>query len=158
MCPQFYINAWKKQYGTRRYQVMWPRFEADWARREREDLAPKNLVRLRFPTVEGYGYDDIPYDCVRIFVTNERLIVWSEWKPTLTVMHAIEARQRINAKVGLYVNGVWSGHDAVLRFQRAYNKKASTKLVEDGIYGPKTDRALFGSVIVRFFRRLGFAA
>jgi hypothetical protein len=158
VCPQFYIHAWMKQYGSRRYKVMWAKFEAAWQKLEQEVLAPKNLVRLRFPTVEGYRWDDIPYDCVDCFVKNERLIVWSEWKPTAVVLHAIEARQRIDRKVGLYVNGMWSGHDAVLRFQRAYNKKASTKLVEDGIYGPKTDRALFGGILVRMVRALGLAA
>ncbi len=138
---QKYYNDFARQYGLARYEKCEAWFETSEARLE--TILPAKARRPHVLTIQGYGWSDIPYKCVKCVVTHESMFVWSEWYPEPTFMHAAQARQRLDQKVGLYVNGVWSGDDAVLRFQKKYNLTASTKLSEDGVYGPKTDAALF---------------
>jgi hypothetical protein len=159
---QWYFNAWASAYGTRRVRVLGPEFGDYQLALDRDVMAPKGVGGIpRIITLEGYGWSDIPYDCCGYVIAHRTIRFWCEWKPTPEVMHAWESRQRIDAAVGLFVNGQWSGGDAVLRFQRAYNARPGTsarsRLVEDGVYGPMTDRALFGSPVARFFVRLARA-
>lgn len=151
--PQDYYNDWTSIYGRDRFKILEPRFQREWAKLEAEKLIPAGQGGdQRIKTVQGYGWDDIPYECVDCFVRSESLIVWCEPYPEKTVLGAMAVRQRINEKVGLWdASGRWIGSDGVRRFQKAYNAKAppSARLVEDNEYGPATERALFGGPVQR---------
>ena len=157
VAPQMYYNDWKSQHGGARYREMGPKFESAWRDLEAHVFAPRQLVRPRILTVQTYGWSDIKYDCVDCVVRNETIIGWGEPYPEQEFLGALSIRQRLDQRVGLYVNGQWNGSTAVLRFQQHYNSQMppSAQLLEDGKYGAKTDAALMGGVVTRMVRSVG---
>jgi hypothetical protein len=82
VAPQFYWLDWVRSFHDEpaAYATMMPKFEADWARREKEDLGPAGLIRPRFPTIEGRQVNlASATDCMRKYKT---LVAWCEWKPS----------------------------------------------------------------------------
>ncbi len=91
--PQYYVNDWTKQHGTRRYARCWDWFESSWRVLESKRLKPAGLMRRRFPTIQGYGWQDIPGDLDDCLVRNSTLLVWSEPWPTPDFIEGLKRLQ-----------------------------------------------------------------
>lgn len=157
---QRYYNepGWVARYGIRRVAVLEPWFDASEAALDAR--LPPEARRAHLRTLQGAGWSDVPWACVQQLVLRETFLLWCEPWPSDAALHALEARRRLDARVGLYLpGGAWGGATAVARFQRAYNEDAAAmnRLEVDGVYGPATDRALFGGSVARAARRLGRA-
>lgn len=91
--PQFYINDWTKQHGKRRYARCWSWFEDSWRRLESEKLKPQALIRPRFPTIQAYGWSDIPKDLDDCLLRNPTLIAWAEPWPDASFVEGLKRLQ-----------------------------------------------------------------
>lgn len=91
--PQYYVNDWKKQHGLRRYARCWSWFNDSWRRLETERLKPQNLVRPRFPTIQGYGWGDIPKDLDDCLLRNPTMLVWAEPWPDASFIEGLKRLQ-----------------------------------------------------------------
>ena len=130
---QAYFNAWKASRGAHRYAALAPIFRSQWATLEASRLAA--CPRPTMLTIEGYGWDDVPWDCVDCLLTNEAVIVWCDPFPTPTLLNAVRAARAL-ARRG------FAGPDAVRAFQADAKHSEAFDGAIDGKYGPITMRAL----------------
>jgi len=86
-------------------------------------------------TIEGYGWDDIVWDCVDCLLRNPSVIVWCDPFPSRAVKNAIRAVSALAARG-------FTGVDAVQAFQADAARAGAFAGDVDGKCGPITMRAL----------------
>jgi len=130
---QAYFNAWKASRGAHRYAALGPLFREQWATLEASRLAA--CPRPTMLTIEGYGWDDIVWDCVDCLLRNPAVIVWCDPFPSRAVKNAIRA-------VGALAARGFTGADAVRAFQADAKRSGAFVGDVDGKCGPVTMGAL----------------
>jgi hypothetical protein len=130
---QAYYNAWRSSLGGSRYATLGPLFRAQWAALETSRL--QACPRPTLLTIEGYGWDDVPWDCVSCLLANPSVIVWCDPFPTATVKRAVRS-------VAALASSGFSGADAVRAFQEDARARGTYEGAIDGKCGPETMRAL----------------
>jgi len=86
-------------------------------------------------TIEGYGWDDIVWDCVDCLLRNESVIVWCDPFPSATVKSALRA-------VGALAARGFTGASAVRDFQTDAKRSGAFAGDVDGKCGLSTMAAL----------------
>lgn len=144
---QAYPNeaGFKARWGKSRYEKVFAWMDRDWAVIQ-PALAAAGLARDLGITIQTYGYEDITTRLMHCLLTyagerNQPVIAWVDPAHSTDhfdtcVLAYYTLRQRGFSQPGI------SAHDAVLAFQRDYNKTAKTKLTEDGACGDETLGAL----------------
>ena len=130
---QAYFNAWKGSRGAHRYASLDPVFRDQWVKLEATRLAA--CPRPTMLTIEGYGWDDIVWDCVDCLLRNESVIVWCDPFPSRTVKNAIRV-------VGALAARGFTGPTAVRDFQADATCAGAFTGAIDGKCGPITMGAL----------------
>ena len=86
-------------------------------------------------TIEGYGWDDVPWDCVTCLLANDSVIVWCDPFPTETFTKAVRS-------VGALAALGFTGPGAVTAFQTQAQANGTYAGAIDGKCGPETMAAL----------------
>lgn len=130
VCPQPYCNldGFVKAHGTRRAKVVFPAYEKAWKLYEEKTLAPAGLLKKRFPTIQGHGWDGIFHDLVKTVIEYEDAIIWSAPFPKDDVKRALGIELFLHDSFPDKPRSEW-----VRLFQARHN------LNPDGIWGPMTN-------------------
>lgn len=132
-CPQVYCNDFVKQWGPDAYEKVWAWYQKDWQKLDAR-LAPKNLVRPRRPTIQGYAWNNLA-DLVNCLTSNPSLFVWCEPFPDAQFIQGLRIQKRLT-------NLGFRGPDAVRKFQENWNATGGRPLTVDNQCGPNTISAL----------------
>lgn len=127
---QVYVNDFISTYHRTRYPFVMNWYQNEWTKCETERLEPKGLVIPRGITIQGYGWDDIPADCVRCLGSFRSARIWCEPFPSETVMMCMRAVE------WFITHGYDTSKIGVARFQK------EAKLAIDGDCGFDTMRAM----------------
>lgn len=124
--PMWYPNNWTKWYGAKRYETMWPKYEAGWTRLEaRLRAVDPALVRPRGVTTQGYGW--VLSDNVDVLLRYpDRLLVWGEPWPDATFLCAARAARALRG-----LGYAWPS--AVADFRAAAGLPAAGRLVDRAV-------------------------
>lgn len=133
--PQVYCQDFKQQLGKQAYQEIFKEYNDAWHYLETNIYAPKNLIKERMITIQGYQWQynndwDVA-NLVNCLTTYDKILMWCEPYPTQSTINAIMIKNKLAS-----LN--FTGPDAVLNFQKSTNGK----LTADNVCGPLTQKEL----------------
>lgn len=126
--PQVYAMNFKNQYGNQAYEKVWEWYQKDWKVLE-DRLRPKNLIRPRKVTLQGYKWP--LEDNVDVLLKNPACIIWAEPYLDETFVKAFRIVKKLK-ELG------FEGPEAIKNFQLSTNGELNA----DNICGNKTIKKL----------------